>query len=182
MTDTSPRIEDMPADQAGRARAGASEPPCAPDAVFSATLSPNRSLRQAGFAAVMALVAGVNLIAGVYFSAIGAWPVAGFCALDVALVYIAFRLSYRQGRLREHVCVTPDALTVSRISPPGHESRWRLQPFWTRVEIDEPVEHESQLRLVSHGRTLILGAFLSPPERGALAAALRDALRRARQG
>ncbi|MEM8987237.1 MAG: DUF2244 domain-containing protein [Pseudomonadota bacterium] len=149
-------------------------------ALFDAVLSPNRSLRPAGFFLVMAIVVGVSFTAGVYFMSLGAWPVTGFFGLDALLVYIAFRLSYRQGRMREEVLVRPGEMIVRRIMPSGHEKRWTLNPFWVRVRIDRPVEHHSQLKLVSHGRTLILGAFLAPEERGELAEALGDALETAR--
>lgn len=149
---------------------------------FDALLLPNRSLPNAGFMAVMAIVIGVNLALGLGFLLIGAWPILGFCGLDVALVWLAFKLSYRQGRLHERVRVSHDDLWVSRVLPSGHESRWRLHPYWTRVSIRRPIDEESQVRLVSMGRTLIIGAFLSPDERGAFAAALDEALRRARSG
>jgi uncharacterized membrane protein len=148
---------------------------------FEAVLYPNRSLPNAGFIAVMALLICVNFTVGVFSFFLGAWPVIGFCGLDVLLVYIAFRLSYRQGRLREHVRLTEEDLFVSRILPSGHESRWRLQPYWTRVTIDRPVRHESQVRLLTKGETLILGSFLSPRERGEFAAALAAALSRLRR-
>ena len=99
-----------------------------------------------------------------------------------SLVWLAFRLSYRQGRLCERVRMTPDDLFVSRVLPSGHESRWRLQPFWTRVAIDRPVRHESQVRLVSKGGVLILGSFLSPKERGEFADALSAALAGLKRG
>jgi len=38
------------------------------------------------------------------------------------------------------------------------------------------VEHESRLVLSSHGQSLVVGAFLSPDERGEMADALEDAL------
>ena len=149
-------------------------------ALFDAVLYPNRSLPNAGFVAVMAVVIGANILFGAYFYAIGAWPVIGFCGLDVFLVWLAFKLSYRQGRLRERVRVDEDEMWVSRILPSGHETRWRLQPAWTRVSIDRPVAHESQVRITSKGETLILGTFLSPEERGRFAEALNGALGRTR--
>ena len=85
-------------------------------------------------------------------------------------------------RLRERVRITEDEMLVARVLPSGHETRWRLQPYWTRVHIDRPVRHESQVRVTSKGGTLILGAFLSPPERGRFAEALSNALGRARSG
>ncbi|MEQ1929011.1 MAG: DUF2244 domain-containing protein [Parvularculaceae bacterium] len=148
------------------------------EAAFDALLYPNRSLPNAGFLAVMAVVIGVNLTLGTAFFLLGAWPVLGFCGLDIFLVWLAFRLSYRQGRLRERVRLTSDELLVSRVLPSGHESRWRLQPFWTRVHIDRPLRHESQVKVTSKGGTLILGSFLSPEERAEFAEALGGALQK----
>ncbi|MEO0614239.1 MAG: DUF2244 domain-containing protein, partial [Pseudomonadota bacterium] len=55
-----------------------------------------------------------------------------------------------------------------------------LQPFWTDLQIDDPVRHESQLCLRTKGKVLILGAFLSPDERLAFAKRLETALIEAR--
>ena len=147
---------------------------------FDAVLYPNRSLPNRGFIAVMSIVISANLIFGSFFYMLGAWPVIGFCGLDVFLVWLAFKLSYRQGRLCERVRVTADEMQVARRMPSGHELRWRLHPFWTNVAIDKPVRHESQVKVTSKGDTLILGAFLSPPERGRFAEALANALGKAR--
>lgn len=176
-------LETMAPEISGRALA-----PLAPEAgrgdgaIFDAILYPNRSLPTAGFVAVMTVVIAVNLFFGLTFLALGAWPIVGFCGLDVFLVWLAFKLSYRQGRLHERVRVAPGEMWVSRVEPSGHETRWRLQPHWTRVAIEKPVRHESQVRVTSKGRTLILGAFLSPRERGEFADALAAALHRARAG
>lgn len=174
-------IEDMAPEMKGRAR---DLPPeaAASDCRFDALLFPNRSLPNAGFIAVMAVVIGVNLTLGAVFFALGAWPVLGFCGLDILLVWLAFKLSYRQGRLHERVRLTEDELLVSRVLPSGHEQRWRLQPYWTALSIRRPIDEDSQVKLKSKGRTLILGAFLSPKERGDFADALASALGRVRRG
>ncbi len=151
------------------------------NSLFDAVLAPNRSLPNTGFAAVMTIVVISNLFFGTYFFLQGAWPVLGFCGLDVFAVWLAFKLSYRQGRLRERVRVTENDMWVARVLPSGHETRWRLQPFWTKVFIERPVGHESQVRVTSKGETLILGAFLSPEERGRFAEALANALGKARR-
>lgn len=174
-------IEDMAPDEKGRA------PDLIPvaqpaGAGFDAVLFPNRSLPSAGFLAVMSIVIGANILFGLYFFTIGAWPVIGFCGLDVFLVWLAFKLSYRQGRLRERVVVEAGEMRVSRVLPSGHELRWRLQPHWTRVVIDRPDEHETRVRLVSKGRSLVLGAFLSPDERMTFGKSLANALERAGRG
>jgi uncharacterized membrane protein len=144
---------------------------------FDASLHPNRSLSLAGFWIVMALIAGVSFAAGVAFYLQGAWPVVGFFGLDVALVYWAFKASYRSGRLHEKIRLTDDVLEVQRVSPFGRVEVWRYQPYWVRVDIDDPPEHHSQLTLRSHGRSLTVGAFLAPAQRLEVAQALRAALR-----
>ena len=170
--------EDMP--PVAKGRASELPPPPHPGgedgAAFDAVLFPHRSLPNSGFWAVMSIVIGVNLTLGVYFFMIGAWPVLGFCGLDIFFVWLAFKLSYRQGRLHERVLVRDGEMLVSRVLPSGHETRWRLQPAWARVVIDRPGDHESQVRVVSKGRSLVLGAFLSPDERVEFGKALREAL------
>ena len=49
------------------------------------------------------------------------------------------------------------------------------------MAIDDPPAHHSQLTLSSHGRSLVVGAFLTAEERLELARALRDALVRQRE-
>jgi uncharacterized membrane protein len=172
--------EDMPPDAKGRAADLPLEPLAGHDDEegFDAVLFPHRSLPNAGFAAVMAIVISVNLTLGVYFYSIGAWPVLGFCGLDIFFVWLAFKLSYRQGRLHERVLVRPGEMLVSRVLPSGHETRWRLQPAWARVVIEHPGDHECAVRVVSKGRSLVLGAFLSPDERVEFGKALQAALTR----
>lgn len=171
--------EDMPPAEKGRALAASPEP-AAGGAEFDAVLFPNRSLPNAGFLAVMAIVIASNISFGVYFFAIGAWPVIGFCGLDVFLVWLAFRLSYRQGRLHERVRIAGGAMMVSRVLPSGHETRWRIDPYWARLVIDNPEAHEARVRIVSKGRSLVLGSFLSPEERMGFGKALNAALARAK--
>ena len=144
--------------------------------LFDAVLAPNRSLGRAGFVAVMAGVIVVSVGLGTYFLLQGAWPVFGFFGLDIALLYLAFRLSYRSGRLRETIRVTADEVVVRRIAPNGRTMEWRFNPYWLRVALDEPVEHASQITLTSHGRSIVVGHFLAPEERASLVKALRDAL------
>lgn len=174
-------IENMPATVVGKSRLDGPDPVSeAGDFRFHALLYPNRSLSRDGFKRVLAVVVGINLLnAFIYFS-VGAWPVAFFCGVDIAVVWFAFHLSYVQGRRHERVMLTEDALWISRVLPSGHETRWKLSPFWAQVSIDRPVKHETQLRIVEKGKTLILGSFLSPNERGDLAEALSRALDDAR--
>lgn len=144
---------------------------------FEAVLQPHRSLSARGFHWVMAAL-GVPLgVLGIVFFSIGAWPVLGFCGLEFVLLYIAFRINYRDGRACERVRLSDSGLDISRVDGRGRNGRnWRLQPNWLRVTIDEPPRHDSQLVLSSHGRHVVVGTFLTPSERADFALALRSAI------
>ena len=84
---------------------------------FRAVLTPNRSLSKAGFCILLAAMSLASFLAGIYFSAIGAWPVLGFFGLDVALLYAAFRFNYRAGRSFEVVELDTEWLSVVKVAP-----------------------------------------------------------------
>jgi len=148
----------------------------APAVLFDAILTPHRSLGPRGFALLMGFVAAVNVGLGVSFMLRGAWPIFGFCGLDVLLFYVMFRLNYRSARMFERVRLLADEVVVERHEVGGKRQSWRFQPYWLRVSMDDPPEHGSQLVLSSHGQSLAIGSFLTPAERLDLARALRDAL------
>lgn len=149
--------------------------------LFDAVLQPHRSLSPRGFTILMILLGIVSFAAGISFISLGAWPVCGFFGLDVALVYLAFKLNYRAARNYETVQLTESTLRIARGGPKGVRESHSFQPHWVRVEMDDPPEHASQLRLTSHGRSVIVGSFLPPEERADFARALRAELDRLRQ-
>ena len=151
-----------------------------PRVYLDAELRPFRSLSRSGFIVLMGAIAATSFIAGVFYVAAGAWPVMGFFGLDVLLVWLAFRASYRQARLAERVRVTAERLDVTRRHPSGREQHWAFSPYWTRVEMEEPPRHDSQLTLSSRGEVMAIGAFLPPKERSRFAETLRAAVAAAR--
>jgi uncharacterized membrane protein len=161
------------------------------DLLFAAELRPHRSLSPSGFRILMAAVGLICLAVGLFFYLQGAWPVLGFLGLDVAAVYLAFRLSYRAGRLAETVKLWGEELSVRRIHPNGRWRQWSFQPYWTRVSLEPENSvdvnggedsdifggHGSVL-VTSHGQGVRLGRFLAAAERQSFADALSLALRR----
>ena len=145
---------------------------------FERVLSPHRSLPSGGFHLLMVVLGMISLGVGIGFVSIGAWPVIGFFGLDVALVYVAFRLSYRSARQSETIRLAGDAFTVERISVRGERRRWRFQPFWVRVTLEERPDASNRLLVASHGRSLLIGDFVSPSIRRELAVTIREALAR----
>ena len=134
--------------------------------IFSAVITPHRSLGPKGFLIFMLCLGGLSFVSGVAFVAMGAWPVCGFFGLDVLLVYLAFRANYRSARAYEEVTVTASELKVRQVSHRGRVREWTLNPLW--VKLDRIVHEEfgiERLFLVSRGRRLPIAAFLGPRTR-----------------
>jgi uncharacterized membrane protein len=146
--------------------------------VFERVLLPHRSLPPRGFHMIMLVLGLISLAVGIGFVSVGAWPVTGFFGLDVALIYLAFRLNYRSAKRSETLRLAGDAFTVERISVRGDRRVWRFQPFWLRVVLEERDLDRNRLFVASHGRFLAIGDFLAPAARRELAATIRDALSR----
>ncbi|MGB6351723.1 MAG: DUF2244 domain-containing protein [Pseudolabrys sp.] len=151
--------------------------------IFSATLTPHRSLGRVGFLVLMLLFGGVSFITGVMFLLLGAWPVFGFFGLDVLLLYWAFRLNYRHAEAYEQVIVTPSSLKVRKVSHLGRAREWVLNPLWVRLDKVELEEFGiDRLFLVSRGKKLAIASFLGPDEKANFAKELDNALGEARRG
>src|SRR5947199_5189207 len=151
--------------------------------LFSALLTPHRSLNRTGFLVLMAFLCAISFAAGLAFLLMGAWPVFGFFGLDVLAVWWAFRISYRNAKAREEITVTPSELRVRRVSHRGHVVEWVLNPLWVRL--DQKTHSEfgiEKLYLVSKGRRVSIASFLGPDEKASFAKALIAALAAARRG
>lgn len=151
--------------------------------IFSATLTPHRSLGRVGFVLLMSLFGGVSFVTGIVFLLMGAWPVFGFFGLDVLLLYWAFRLNYRHADAYEEVTVTPSVLKVRKVSHRGRVREWVLNPLWVRLDKVELEEFGiDRLFLVSRGKQLAIASFLGPDAKADFAKELASALGEARRG
>ena len=151
--------------------------------IFSAVITPHRSLGNVGFLVLMIAFGAVSFIAGVAFLLMGAWPVFGFFGLDVLLLYWAFRLNYRHAGAYEEVTVTPSALTLRKVSHHGRAREWVLNPLW--VKLDKVVHEEyglERLFLVTRGKHLAIASFLGPDAKASFAQQLSQALSDAKRG
>jgi uncharacterized membrane protein len=151
--------------------------------IFSAVITPHRSLGRVGFLVLMGIFGAISFVAGMLFLLDGAWPVFGFFGLDVLLLYWAFKLNYSHAAAYEEVKVTPAALTVRKVSHRGRAREWVLNPLW--VKLDKVVHEEfgiERLFLVSRGKQLAIASFLGPDEKASFARALANALSEAKRG
>lgn len=151
--------------------------------IFSALLTPHRSLNRTGFLAVMLFLSAVSFVTGVAFLMMGAWPVLGFFGLDVLVVWWAFKANFRTARAREEITVTTSELRVRRISHRGQVAEWTFNPLWVRIdmEVDEDfgIEH---LYLISRGHQIQIARFLGPDEKASFYKGLVEALDAAKRG
>ncbi|MEG9884739.1 MAG: DUF2244 domain-containing protein [Hyphomicrobiales bacterium] len=146
---------------------------------FRMALTPRRSLGSQGFFVVMGILGGASLVAGLAFVLMGAWPVCGYFGLDVALVYWALNRNFADAMIRETIILRGNELVVRRARKADEPRQWRFAPpHWVRVEIEENDRLKicESLCLVSHGRKLTIGSFLSPGERRKAGLVLRRAL------
>lgn len=151
--------------------------------LFEARIVPHRSLTPSGFRAVMAGVGLISLASSLPFVLLGAWPVAGFMGLDVALLYFAFRANFRAARAYEDIRVTPLELMLAKVTAAGTRAEWRFHPAWVRlIRKDHDEYGVLELSLHSRGQAIEVAKFLGPREKAGLATKLSRALSEARRG
>lgn len=152
-------------------------PPEQAPAAMDAILTPHRSLTAKALVLVLCVFSAMNVVIAVFWALQGAWPVLGFLVLDVALLTWAFRINNAAARMFERVRVEAGSVCVTRQPVRGPASHWVVATSWARVE-----SHPRAVRIAAGDRAVHVGAFLSEPERGDFADALRRALRRAPHG
>jgi uncharacterized membrane protein len=151
------------------------------DVIFSATLTPHRSLGRRGMGLIVAAVAGFSLSIGTYVWWIGAWPVVGFIGLDVAAIALAFHFNARAARAFEEVAVSRTQIVIRKVTANGRSHEFRFNPMWVGLEVERN-EDEGVVRITLRMRNdrLRIGAFLNPDDRTSFAKALGTALATAR--
>src|SRR3954471_18799008 len=159
-----------------------SEPEPADAELFSALLTPHRSLNRTGFLVLMSVVCAVSFAGGVASVLMDAWPVLGFFGLDALAIYWAFKVNFRRARAYEDVSITLTELRLRRVSHRGHVMEWRFNPLWLKLD---QITHEEfgieNLYLVARGQRVAIASFLGPDEKASFAKALTAGLQAARR-
>jgi uncharacterized membrane protein len=137
---------------------------------FSTLLRPHRSLSPVGFKWLIRAVLLANLLVALPMYMLGAWPIAGFCGLDVALLWWLFDRNYADARRSETLTLTDRELVVERVSPEGEREVHRLEAYWLRIYDGE------HLIVTSRRNRVVIGRFLAPEERAEVADGLKAAL------
>jgi uncharacterized membrane protein len=145
---------------------------------WSITLTPHRSLSREGFIAIMILIAALNLVAGLMFFVLGAWPIVGFLGLDVLAIWWAFRQNYKDQKEAERIVAEGEELRLYRYLRDDSTSEKTFNRRWLRIELeyDEVRDLVGRLFLRSHGESHEIASFLGAEERASLAKAMRAKL------
>lgn len=145
-------------------------------------LWPYRSLTRRGFALFIGATAAlIALPLTVVLGSPVLWMLLPFLALTVAGIWWALDRSFRDGEIVEDLRLTADLISLTRHGPKGRRQDWQANPHWVKVTLHAkggPVQ--DYLTLSGGGREVELGAFLTPAERGQIAADLRGRLARLR--
>ncbi|BAT61752.1 hypothetical protein GJW-30_1_04313 [Variibacter gotjawalensis] len=151
--------------------------------IFSAVITPHRSLGRTGFIVLMTVFGAASFVSGVIFARIGAWPIFGFFGLDVVLVFLAFRTNYRRANAYERVVVRYEEIEVVRVDHRGNRQEWRINPLWAQIESESVEEFGmTRLMLVARGSRLNVAIHLGPEEKASFATALTAAVNEAKRG
>jgi len=145
--------------------------------VFTAELTPYRSLGRRGFKIFFLLAGLLSLVHAFVFFVIGAWPVVFFFGLDYLLLFGAFWLNNRSSLSREEVSVSRTDVSVRKFTPSGKITEHRFNPFWARFNV---ARHQEigivSMTISGGGRRTDIGSFLNRDDRETFAVALSGAL------
>jgi uncharacterized membrane protein len=147
-------------------------------APFRLVSTPPNSFSAGGFRVLAGLLVGAAAVGSAVFTAIGAWPVAGFLGAEVLIAaWLIARHAKRSAAAVEEVAIENGRLTVRARDARGRESRVELDAAWARLERPG----DGRVLLVSRNRRVEVGRFLADEERDGFAAALAEALARHRR-
>ena len=100
--------------------------------IYAVRLHPHRSMSERNFWILLCVFSVVSFATTIPFVVMGAWPVAGFMGLDVAIFYFAFRANFRAAKAYEDVMVTPLDLSLEKVSPKGARANGTSIPRGSR--------------------------------------------------
>jgi uncharacterized membrane protein len=155
---------------------GAGIPPLAIAAEFCVVSRRNDSLGSRWRWRVFAVLCAASSGLALGFAAIGAWMVLPYSALEMAVLYWAFRWIERHAADWERVAVCDDRVIVEQ-QRAGVRMRQEFNRYWARVEVEAGgFNRPPRLKLRFAGREVPFGEALPTVERAILARRLRRAL------
>jgi uncharacterized membrane protein len=137
-------------------------------------LAPNCSLTDTSASLHYASICAFSLPLALLFAWAGYWPVLLFWMLEMLGLGVALHLSLGRRHCTQTVLISEDRVRLVTCSARG-EVMQEFARHWARVRLRSPRTRlgSSLLTIESHGRTCVIGSFLTDEERARLAARLR---------
>jgi len=155
---------------------GVQIPPLATEPEFCVVSRQHDSLGGRGRWSLFASLCFVSLGLGLLFATLGAWLVLPYSALEMAVLFLAWRWIERHAGDWERVSVCGDRVIVER-ERAGARMRQEFNRYWARVEVEEGgLNRQPQLKLRFAGREVPFGDQLPAAERHSVARDLHRAL------
>ncbi len=153
-------------------RMGASRPE------FRVVILPNRSCSGRNMARLFGMYVLVSMSISAFFALNGAWVIAPFMGLEVAIVGAVVVSVSRHAYDREIVVVDGDQMEIVQITGKT-ERRVALQRYWARTRLETQGDdwYPTRLLVGSHGRWVEIGSVLTDDERRSLSTRLNTVLR-----
>ena len=139
-------------------------------------LEPPKSLRPEGANLVLVILGSFGLVISGSFMVFGAWPVFGFMALDVLLIYIAFQAQHRRSDRGEEITISDDKIEIKYFKAGTCIKTILFNRYWAKLEHLNTLNRHSKLMFSSHGKFSEIGEFLSFKEKQKLVADLKPLL------
>ena len=134
----------------------------------------NNSLSTSGRQLVFGFILFVSLgIAVGFYVVFDAWPVLPYAAIEMTVLYFAFRYMDRHAADYERITIRDGTVAIESHEGP-HVTRLTLNRYWAKVVCDAD---GSRLVLRSHGREIPVGRQLCEERRLELARELQRELR-----
>ncbi len=119
-------------------------------------------------------LSAISLCIGLFFWVLGATLVLPFSALEIVVLGLCFVCFARRSLDREHISIDANQLTV-KCELAGVLHQTVFQREWVNVEL--PVHAQQLIVLRGQGQVMMVGRFVRPEWRAALAAEIRRAAR-----
>ncbi len=139
---------------------------------YSVIFKPNCSLNSKGKRQVFILLTVIPCCIALGFALLGAWLVLPFVGLEIAALGYAFYYVDCHDSDYESISIDGDCLLVERCT--GQVvSQHQLNPYWISVVRHELPNGELRLGLLSHGKEIEIGRYLTRKQRESLAVQLQ---------
>ena len=136
--------------------------------IYRVTFKPNCSLTTESKQKVVLLLTVIPCCIAIGFALLGAWVVLPFVGLEIFALGFAFYYVNSHESDYESISIDGNSLVVERGSR-QHISQHELNPYWVTVQRRESANGELKLYLLSHGKSVEVGRYLTRKQREVLA-------------